>query len=143
MKTIIKISILFLLFSSMGAGCVKDHESDQQNVNIMLYDKPLSVIQQYITGNWDLHYQIGGIAGGKYVDDYNSYLNLTSNHIIMGNDLYGVVVDTAIIWKHNDYTYLLSYPSSPISYIVVQIKKDTLVIRDDLNDGYSYYYTKH
>jgi hypothetical protein len=70
-------------------------------------------------------------------------MNLTPNHIIMGNDLYGVVIDTAIIWKHNDFTYLLSYPSSPISYIVVQIKKDTLVIRDDLNDGYSYYYTKH
>ncbi len=153
MKTIIKISMLFLFFILMGAGCEKDHESDQENVNITLYDKPLSVIQQYITGNWKLQYQIGGIAGGKYVDEYNSFMNLTPNHIIMGNDLYGVVVDTITVWKRslvgtNEYTYLLGYPNSgwqsPKYYIVNQIKNDTLIIIDyNISDGFNYYYTKY
>jgi hypothetical protein len=77
---------------------------------------------------------------------------LTPNHIILGNDSLGVVVDTTIIWvraeiANNEFTYLLGY--SRLDYpwpeydIVSQIKNDTLIIRDNLDDGYDYYYTKY
>ena len=151
MKTIIKISILFLLFSSIGAGCKKDNEELLHNIT--LHDKPLPVIQKYITGKWKLQYQIGGIAGSKYIDIYNSYMNLTPNHIIMGNDLYGIVVDTSIVWKRdligaNEYTYLMGYPhpgwQSPTYFIVSNIKNDTLIIMDfNVSEGCTYYYTKY
>lgn len=151
-STIIKISFICLLLGLMGAGCKNEHEIEQQNVNIILHDKPLSVIQEYITGNWKLQYQIGGIAGIKYVNKYNSYINLTPDHIIMGNDLHGVVIDTSIVWKRdligNEYTYLMGYPDpgwpTPTYFIVNQIKNDTLIIADyNVSDEFSYYYTKH
>jgi hypothetical protein len=145
--TILKISLIFLFLGLIGAGCKKEDEGEQENVNITLYDQPLSVIQKYITGNWKLQYQIGGIAGSKYVDKYNSYMNLTPDHIIIGNDLNGVFTDDNINWINtkvgtDEYTYLLSYPSSSISYIIVEIKNDTLVTRDYLDDGFTYYYCK-
>ena len=151
MKTIIKISILFLLFSSIGAGCKKDNEELLHNIT--LHDKPLPVIQKYITGKWKLQYQIGGIAGGKYIDIYNTYMNLTPNHIIIGNDLNGIVIDTTIVWKRdligtNEYTYLMGYPNpgwqTPTYYVVNQIKNDTLIIMDyNVSEGYTYYYYKY
>ena len=151
--TILKISFIFLFLSLIGAGCEKEHENEQQNVNITLYDKPLDVIQHYINGNWKLQYQIGGIAGSKYVDKYNSYINLTPDHIIMENDLYGAVIDTTIVWKRilleaNVYTYLMGYPHPgsqyPTYFIIGQIKNDTLIITDyNVSDGFTYYYSKH
>ena len=135
----------------LGTGC-DDDESEPLLHDITLSDKPLSVIQKYITGDWKLQYQIGGIAGGKYLDEYNSYMNLTSDHIIMGNDLYGVVIDTTTVWKReligvDEDSYLMGYPNpgwqSPTYFIINQIKNDTLIIIDyNVSDGFTYYYTK-
>ena len=147
-------TLLFLLplcVVMLGAGC-DDDESEPLLHDITLSDKPLSVIQQYITGDWKLQYQIGGIAGGKYLDESNSYMNLTSDHIIMGNDLYGVVIDTTTVWKReligaDEDSYLMGYPNpgwqSPTYFIINQIKNDTLIIVDyNVSDGFTYYYTK-
>lgn len=145
-SSILKISFICLLLSLMGVGCKKEHDSEQQNINITLYDQPLSVIQKYITGNWKLQYQIGGIAGSKYVDTHNSYMNLTPGHIIIGNDLNGVFVDSSIKWTNKYNSYLLDYSYSEgvhFAYIIERIKNDTLIITDDLGDGFTYYYTKH
>lgn len=145
MKPILKI--LFLSGLMILTYSCKKETKTQQHVTITLYDKPLSVIQQYVTGNWKLQYAVGGIAGAKYIDTIHSYWDLTPNHIIAGNDISGVYVDTTIIWTpkiiYNEKTYLLSYPSYPSYYIVVQIKHDTLIIRDYVDDGYSYYFTKN
>ena len=142
-------TLLFLLplcVALLGAGC-DDDESEELLHDITLSDKPLSVIQQYITGDWKLQYSIGGIAGSKYIDESNSYMILSPNHITKGDDSKGVFVDEDIDWIKteigtNEFTYLMSYPPSPISYIVIGIKTDTLVIRDYLSDGFTYYYTK-
>ncbi len=147
MKTILKILFLSGIIGITAFSCRKEKIKPQQKATITLYDKPLSVIQHYITGNWNLQYAVGGIAGFKYVDTINSYWDLTLNHIIAGNDLSGVYVDTTIVWTPwtiaNEKTYLLSYPSSPNYYIVVQKKNDTLIIRDYVDDGYSYYFTEY
>jgi len=77
---------------------------------------------------------------------------ISPDHIIIGNDSTGVIVDSSIIWVKtdigsNDYTYLLSYTWSgylwPEHEIVKQIKNDTLIIRDYVSDGYDNYYTKY
>lgn len=127
-------------------------EQKQQSLTIALYDKQLSTIQYYITGKWMLHYSYGGILAHKIKDTHNSYLHLSPNHIIAGNDSLGVVVDTSIIWVRvklagNDSTYLLSYYWRgyifPEHFIVNQIKNDTLIISDYGSDGFKYYYTKY
>ncbi len=146
MKTILKILFLSGIIGVIAFGCGKEKIKPQHNANITLYNKPLSIIQQYITGDWNLQYAVGGIAGGKYVDTTHTYWNLTPNHIIAGNDISGIYVDTTIIWTprilHGEKTYLLSYPSAPFYYIVVRIKHDTLIIRDYADDGYAYFFTK-
>src|SRR5690554_386397 len=89
------ITILLLLLPVcvvlLGAGCEKDEESEKQSVNITLHNKKLSIIQNYTTGNWKLQYAYGGLSAHKVVDTHNSYMDLTPEHIIMGNDLYGIV----------------------------------------------------
>ncbi len=146
MKTIIKIRILFLLFSSMGAGCEKDHESEQLLHNITLYDKPLSVIQKYITGKWKLQYAFGGLWAHKVINTDNSYMILSPNHIIKGNDSRGVFVDSRIEWINKYDTYLLNYSYSEgvhFAYIIERIKNDTLMLTEDAGDGFTYFYTKY
>jgi len=148
----ISLLLLPLCIVILGAGCEKEEESEKQSVNITLHNKKLSIIQNYTTGNWKLQYAYGGLSAHKVVDTHNSYMNLTPEHIIMGNDLYGVVVDTTVLWVRekigfSDSTYLLSYTrsghSSPEYYIVDQIKEDTLIIADyNISDGFYYYYTK-
>ena len=144
-----KLILFWVSFMSLFlTGCKKENEP----INIVLWDKPLSVIQDYITGNWKLQYATGGLIYHKYIERHNSYMFLTPNHIILGNDSLGVVVDTTIIWvraeiANNEFTYLLGY--SRLDYpwpeydIVSQIKNDTLIIRDNLDDGYDNYYTKY
>jgi hypothetical protein len=136
------LSLLFISFS-----CRKNKET----LSIILYDKPLNVIQTYIKGNWKLKYAYGGLSTHKYIDKYNSYMILSPDHIILGNDSTGIVVDTNIVWirsmaRYEDSTYILSYSWSgylwPEHYLVDQIKSDTLIIIDYVNDGYSYFYIK-
>ena len=140
-------TLLFLLplcVALLGAGC-DDDESEELLHDITLSDKPLSVIQQYITGDWKLQYSIGGIAGSKYIDESNSYMNLTQNHITMGNDSKGVFVDSPIEWINKYDTYLLDYSYSEgvhFAYIIEGIKNDTLMVTEDAGDGFTFFYTK-
>ena len=144
---IFKLGAFILLLGLVGVGCKKD----EQSVTITLHDQPLSIIQSYIEGKWKLQYSYGGLIASKYIDKNNTYMILSPEHISVKNDTKGVVVDTNITWVktnigNNDTTYLLSYllpgNSTPEYYIVSQIKSDTLIIREYVDDGYSYYYTK-
>ena len=147
-KSLLIISVLILL--SCFTQCKNDNEELLHD--IVLYNQPLSTIQKYIQGKWKLQYSYGGLIIHKYIDTQNSYMVLSSNHITMGNDYTGVVVDSPIIWEKtnidsNNSTYLLGFSWSGNSYteyrIVDEIKNDTLIIRYYGSDGYDYYYTKY
>ena len=99
-----------------------------------------------------MQYSIGGISVHKEIEKNNSYMLLKPDHIVIGNDPVGIVVDTSIVWVKtdigtNEFTYLLSYSWSgylwPEHYVVEQIKNDTLVIREYVDDGFRLYYTKY
>jgi hypothetical protein len=141
----VSITIICLL------GCKKESRTEKLR-SMTLWDKPLSVIQSYSTGNWKLQYAYGGFAVHKWVATNNSYMILTPKHITIGNDSTGVVVDSEITWVRtdigtNEFSYLLSYTRPdypwPEYNIVYQIKNDTLVIRQYVSDALTYYYTKH
>ena len=142
MKTIFPVTSLFILLFMilMGTGCKKEFVVPS---NIILYDKPLSVIQSCIKGKWRLHYIYGGFSPSKIIDKYNSYMILSPDHITKGNDAQGIFVDTKISWIWSEYPhgYLFGYLSE--YYMVLEIKNDTLIIRDNLDDGDKYYYTKY
>lgn len=146
-QSLIISSVLILLL------CFTRCKTDEITpTNIVLYNKPLKTMQQYIQGKWKLQYAYGGFSTHKYTAVDDSYMILSPNHITMGNSSKGVVVDTTIVWTKtdigtNDFTYLLSYSWAgypwPEYYVVDQIKNDTLIIREYVNDGYDYYYTKY
>jgi hypothetical protein len=122
----------------MGAGCKKEFKTPS---NIILYDKPLSLIQSCINGKWRLHYTSGGVSYRKIIAKYNYYMVLSPDHIILGNDSLGVFVDAKVNWALINSAYRFSYGSyyeTPI-----EIKNDTLIIMDYLDDGFRHCYTKY
>jgi len=141
--TIISALMLLICFTQ----CKNDNEELLHN--IVLYNQPLSTIQKYTKGKWKLEYIYGGISVHKSISTHNSYMTINSDYIIMGDDSRGIVVNSPITWVKtdigsNNFTYLLTYQSSPEYDFIYQIKNDTLVVRDyNLSDGYDYYYTKY
>ena len=124
---------------------------DYPKSNIVLYDKPLSVIQKNITGKWKLQYSKGGYTPVTHMDEYNTYAIFSANHISVGNDSAGITLDTNINWFKtlafsDDSIYVMSYYqpgySFPTNDIILEIRNDTLVIRDFASDPFFYYYTR-
>jgi hypothetical protein len=120
-------------------------------LNVILYDKPIPLIEYYVNGEWNLKYAYGGLVAQKHVDTVNTQLSLKSNHIEIRNDLQGVIVDTTYNWVKQDigndeYIFLLTYywrgNVFPEYIFFDRIKCDTLILRDYMSDGYTYYYTK-
>jgi hypothetical protein len=144
------ITICILTFSS----CRHDESEPipkNNTISIMLYNQPLDTIKHYTQGKWKLHYSYGGISAHKEMEKHNAYMVLNPTHIIIGNDLTGIVVDTSVVWKREmdifgDSTFLLSYSWSgylwPEHLVVSQIKYDTLIINENVYDGITFYYTK-
>lgn len=148
MKQLRKIIAFFSLavIAALFTMCEKD-----EPVNIVLWDKPLNVIQHYAIGKWKHHYSEGGIAGIKIVNKNNSYMIIKTDHFLKGSDL-GIYTDTSAVWvKANNligkiYPYLLKYPkrNSDLyeSLLFIEIKDDTLATSDNWTDGFIRYYTK-
>ena len=141
--TILKIGIVLCLLSLMGTGCDKKEDFGPESTNVKLRDKPLSVIQHYITGDWKLQYAVGGLSAQTFIDTANTYMTLSSTHILIGNDS-GVLINSSIKWVKKYDTYVLdySYPEGVhYPYIIESIKNDSLIITEDAGDGFTYFYT--
>jgi len=150
-KTIHSLLLFLCLFTALL--CFSACKKAASKVNITLHDKPLSTIQSYIAGKWNLKYVRGGVVYRTYPAKYNEYMTLSTKRSVFGNDSTGVVLDTEIIWKREqgifyDSTYLLTYyyPAGygpfPIAYIVDGIYDDTLKLIDNASDPFYYYYIK-
>ena len=141
----IEFVMICVLLCSMYA-CIDEKEKETEPINIVLYDKPLSVIQDYIAGKWNLDSFSGGIMGGTYVDTTNLYVIFSTDHIIIGDDIRGIVVDTTLFWRKmkisDDSIYVYSHPGSSIYTIVNEIRNSNLITRDYLMDGYMYTYSR-
>ncbi len=144
MKTIFAIVSTVII-----AGCVYN----TLERNLILHDKPLSVIRSNIQGKWKLQYVKGGLcANCAGPVRHNPYMIIDNDRIVFGDDSLSVVVDTIIVWKKdkdifNDSTFLLSYRYSkgyayPYYQIVDRIQNGTLVIIDNAYDAFYYYYTQ-
>jgi hypothetical protein len=136
--------LLTLLLPLFFSSCYYDNIPVLPSKNIILRDQRLAVIEANVQGNWKLVKITGGLCGlcGPRVTN-NPYMDITNDHIVLGNDL-GVYVDTIIVWKgvslSGEYTYLLSYRDT--NEIVDRIKNDTLILIDDTSDPFYYNYLK-
>lgn len=124
---------------------------NKAGTNTILYDKPLSEIQSFINGKWDLRYEHGGIA--------TMTIQLTnvswefSNGIRVTENYHGqIIADTVISWAratglfiNGDSTYLMQFPDEqgvPWVYVIDGIYNDTLVLHDNAVDGFFYHFTR-
>jgi hypothetical protein len=142
------LAILLCFF----ARCKKNETSKPTKTdssNIILRDKPLSVIQSYIKGNWQLQYEQGGITGGRFPHT-NFFWEFSSSDRVKVTYQSNVVTDTLINWVRTkdvftDSTFLMTFSDKlgyPYVYIVDGIYNDTLVLYDNASDYITYHFTK-
>jgi hypothetical protein len=120
-------------------------------LNITLYDKPLSVIESYINGKWNLRYLQGGLAL-QTIQQSDYFWEFRNGNRIKVNVYDVTITDTVINWVRDagllingDSTYLLELPDNrtlPGVYVVDGIFNDTLVLHDNAVDGFYYHFTR-
>lgn len=120
--------------------------------NIILYNKPLSVIQSCIQGKWRSQYMLGGFAYGKYDRlQYNEYFEFLPNNKIIYIYQDSILADTTYKWiayrvNSSDYTHhIIEYYDKrllPYHFEVVKITDDTLVLAQPFlnNPDYMLYF---
>jgi hypothetical protein len=142
----------FLLITGLCfSNCKKNTDNPVDKSNIILYDKPLSVIQQCIQGKWELIYAKGGFTGNsiKYVHD--DFWEFSNNKIeIIDSGL--VYISAPIYWNYEPVsfingqkTYTINYRDQgnvPYKFYVEGIKNDTLTIVECALDGMGLHFAK-
>lgn len=132
----------------MLSSCKKDN----QKTSIILYNKPLSTIKQYVQGNWKIVYEYGGLCGNcKFT--YNSYfIDITSNNKFVSNSFLYTYDTTTIYWVKAldiytlDSTYLMTFRDIhdvPWKFVIQQIYNDTLIFYDSGYDALYYHCVRY
>lgn len=147
-----KITTYLLAITTITASCsgCKKNSTLSSPLNVILFDKPLEIIQQNIQGTWNLVYYSGGYTGEiHYLNNYYvSFTNSRMSHI--NNNL--VIIDTTIFWEkikgtgiNSDSTYAMNFYTNlpfPNTYIFDEIKNDTLIYHDYTSDPFYYHLMK-
>ncbi len=144
MKKIIFLSALFLIFALSIVNCKKDDP-----VDIVLHDKSLKTIQQYIHGQWRLVYSKTGST--RYPCD-NCSVEFTQDDKFISNVLTIYVTPYSIIWVkdkgmflNGDSTFLMTIGHEfgySQSFVIDKIINDTLIFYENFEFPYSYYCVK-
>lgn len=146
-KIFFNAKFCFLLITCL---CFSNCEKSNNQINITLSNKSLSVIQSYIQGEWKLEYETGGFCAcsSQSKDSFFLYATLSPTRIILKNAV-AITTDTTINWKYvnffGDSTYVMNFfsPSGvPFNFAAKGIFNDTLVLYQPGPDGTSFYYTK-
>ncbi len=147
------LSVLLIIFvASIWGSCKKN--TNTNHLNITLYNKPLDTIKKYVTGNWKLVYTDGGFdASKKYYDSIYFQLSATRIKQTFPASRGGVLIDTTINWiwelgtyTSGSYTYVLQCfddRSYEYDYVPMQILNDTLILHENLVDGFYYHLIKN
>jgi len=144
MKNKIIISACFLIFALSFVNCRKDDPID-----IVLHDKSLETIQQYIHGKWRLVYSKNGSA--RYPCD-NCSVEFTQDDKFISNVLTIYATPYGIIWIKDkglfldgDSTYLMTIGQEfgySQSFVIDKIINDTLIFYENYEFLISYYCIK-
>lgn len=139
-----------LLICLCFSNCKKNSEQPIDKLNIVLYDKPLSVIQECIQGKWKLEYEKGGICWPciNYINNF--YWDFSIDNKIRQTYNGTLITDATINWKwskpvNTDYTYIMNFEDKrgiPYLCVVYEIHNDTLVLTDAGYDPVAYFLVK-
>jgi hypothetical protein len=140
--------ILLLCFTQ----CKKEKEKHIP-LNIILYNKPLAVIQSNLQGTWRLEYKKGGLTGGIHNQhNQNIRWQFSPGDHILQNYNGTIVIDTIITWFRDrskytgpDSAFIMKFtksgPSTPFG--VYGIINDSLVLfQHEVADGQDFYFSK-
>ena len=122
-----------------------------------LYAQPLPVIQKCLEGNWSLVFTYGGIEGKTIVDVLDSFMQITKERIVIGDNANGVRTNSLIEWiklekfYDNRDAHVIGYnytggTKSPVygnHLFPYSIKSDTLLVWDLCKDGYFGHYIRN
>lgn len=141
-QKILQVSFLFILISA----CEKKYDRH----NLILYDKPLSVIQSCIQGNWKVEYEKGGFCGRCVWNISDFYWYFGPGDVVKQTYRDTLITDGSIIWEWGkpynfDETYIMNFSDErgyPYLYVVYELKNDTLILADAGSDPMFYYLTK-
>jgi hypothetical protein len=134
MKKSFFLSALFVIIALSIVKCKKDDP-----INIVLHDKPLKTIQQYIHGQWILVYSKKG--SGKYFCN-NCNVEFTQDDKFISNVFTIYVAPYSITWikdigmfLNGDSTYLMTMGQEFgyfQSFVIDKIINDTLVFYENV-----------
>ena len=153
MKTILLAAKLcfFLTAALCVSRCKKNNSTPIDRLNIVLYDKPLSVIRQHIQGKWELIYGKGGFVANNIQYFRNNFWEFNDDSVKI-SDNSSVYANTSMHWNYDlgtytngDSTYLMKFydkESVPWVYVVERIYNDTLILHDNASDAYFYHFIK-
>lgn len=148
MKQLLSIfKFCFVLIICFCFACKKN----VARLNIVLYDKPLPTIRQYIQGKWQLIYGKGGISATNIQYYHNIWWEFNDDRIkILGDGL--IYVDTTVQWNYDlgtytngDSTFLMKFYNNqyvPSVYVTDRIYNDTLILHDNSSDAVFYHFIK-
>ena len=150
MKSLSQFFILSIFLSVLF--CFTQCKKDKGPLNITLYDKPLSTIQNYIQGKWKCHYGKGGIAANNIQYYNNLFWIITTTSKIQISNNGNITTDTTINWikdvapyTNGDSTFIMSFFDKlgyPANYVVDKIINDTLILHETAVDAVFYHFTK-
>ena len=183
----LKLLIIALILAKSLSSCQVNKEDDDIDMSDIdfsnienLYEQPLPVIKKAVQGKWKLQYTYKGYEGVtpildppvEYcnittVDELDSYMHISENHLIMGNKIDGVIEDSPIRWVELENlgkinkTYLLGFNfclddcalcngggimkvlgCARRYFVVMEVKNGNLAIWNGAINGETYYYTK-
>lgn len=132
----IPLSILYLMALLCFSQCKKEKSPPiAKKSNIVLYNKPVEVIQGYIQGKWRLQYAYGGICGTcKYNKEaYNEYYEFGPNLKIVQTSQDSVLATATYKWvdyqmgPSDNIHHIIEYGGA-FQFEAVKIINDTLVL---------------
>lgn len=143
--------IAFFYFSRCKKGQSLNCKGGNTPSNIVLYNKPLPVIQCAIRGKWKLVYAKGGIASNnvQYFDDIFWRFYQDNKIMEFYNDT--ITLNTTIYWHKElgsyagNTTFIMKFFDKygyPNIFVVDRIVNDTLILHDNAFDAVFYHFIK-
>ena len=134
-------SLVYLLMIFCAASCKKE------NVKVKNPDVDLSKIY----GKWNWVNSTGGIAGLTITPKtagYNMSVEYRINKSVyfFRNDTLQNQAKFAIVKGNSifsvDPAYIIKYDPDGMDHVIIKAKKDTLILADNVNDGFTILYVK-
>lgn len=144
------IPVLCFMSSCRKGGSIKDSST----TNIVLYNKPLPVIQSNIQGEWKLDYEKGGICSIciNSFRDVNYIWKFGSGDKVVQTFNGAIFTDTTISWVKDlgmymgtDSTFIMEFYDKrdyPYVFVVDGVLNDSLQLHDNGYDPVYYYFYK-